>query len=167
MIRRRVQEGRAQQTISTRQQQRDARVYAERVYQALREWQTSSDVGEFIPGGGSRPSKSSRMQVVGIGRYGGTPCAALHATRLHLPHGQVSERATAVLCNADPLLDRIRQGVSPATLLRENGTFGYPGNRTRAYALAVLRLSTRLGDVTAEQKLACLATVEEVGQEVA
>lgn len=73
----------------------------------------------------------------------------------------------AALWGLDWLLDRIRQGVSPASLLRENGTFGYPGDRTRAYAVAVLGLAARLGDMRAVQALACLEMGMEVGQEVA
>lgn len=144
---------------SIRQQQRDARAYAERVYQAVRAWDTSNNAGELVPSGGPRPSKTSRMQVVGIGQYGGPPCAVLFISRLHLPHGSVSERAAAEICNADPLLGRIRAGGGLASLLREGGRWHQHREDAQAYARAVLRMAEVLGDHRAKTALETLSTM--------
>ncbi|ALW89631.1 hypothetical protein [Deinococcus actinosclerus] len=135
--------------VSIRQQQRDARAEAEAWYRALQAWDTAREGGEIVVGAGPRPSKTSRMQVVGIGQYGGPPGGAIWYTKLRLPHAWVSESAVAALCNTDPLLGRIREGQGPATLLRETGAFVHPVDRAREYALAVLTLGAQLGDTRA------------------
>ena len=148
---------------SIRQQQRDARAYAERVYQAVRAWETSNNAGELVPSGGPRPSKTSRMQVVGIGQYGGPPCAVLFISRLHLPHGSVSERAAAEICNADPLLGRIRAGGGLATLVQERGWHQHRADAL-AYAKSVLQLAEALGDNRAGEALRIIHALDSVNK---
>ncbi|MFT2719723.1 hypothetical protein ACMT4L_06915 [Deinococcus sp. A31D244] len=144
---------------SIRQQQRDARAHAERIYQAVRAWETSSNAGELVPSGGPRTGKTSRMQVVGIGQYGGPPCAVLFISRLHLPHGSVSERAAAEICNADPLLERVRAGGGLATLVQERGWHQHRADAL-AYAKAVLRLAAILGDSRADEALSIIHALD-------
>ncbi|WP_345467906.1 hypothetical protein [Deinococcus carri] len=148
-----------QALTSGRQQQREARVHAEAWYQALREWGTVNERGEYLSGAGPRRS-SGRMQVVGIGSYGGPPGGFITYSRLHTPLGWVSESNVTALCNADPLLSEVRRGAGLATLMHASGR-GWAGERARAYARAVLRLAAVLGDPRAGECLQHLVFAED------
>jgi len=112
---------------------RAAREYAEKVFQALRRWEThQSDLERYSVG----PSSSARFQVVGVGNWrsgpGGRSTAATQSL-LVLPGGAVpegrvgliildlmhSDRQERVYAN---LLARIQTGSGPASLLDDSGS---------------------------------------------
>lgn len=137
--------------VGSRQAQRDARAYAELWWQALREWHTFKGEEVVFSSG---PSRTSRMQVVGIGNWAGgvgqygsykgaedmlsTPIGALTVTRV----------ALAITDQASPLLERLRSGKGPDSLIHSNGR-GWNGENAPAYAAAVLALAMALGDTQA------------------
>ncbi|GGK91502.1 hypothetical protein [Deinococcus radiotolerans] len=145
---------------SIRQQQRDARAYAEVWYQALRAWETSETDKVKVYWG---PSKASTMRVVGIGSYstsgtsqGGS--AWVGVEMVHLPNGQHRSNLVGVMCSADPLLAEIHRGAGIASLLHHTGRgWAYPSDRAQAYARSVLGLAQALGDERARVHAQALA----------
>lgn len=145
---------------SIRQQQRDARAYAERWYQALRAWETSETDKVKVFWG---PARASTMRVVGIGSYstsgtsqGGSGWAGVEM--VHLPNGQQRSNLVGGMCSADPLLSEIHRGAGLASLLHHTGRgWAYPSDRAQAYAAAVLGLAVALGDQQARVHAQALA----------
>ncbi|WP_088249198.1 hypothetical protein [Deinococcus indicus] len=146
---------------SIRQQQRDARAYAEVWYQALRAWETSETDRVKVHYG---PAKASTMRVVGIGNYstsgtgqGGSFWAGVEM--VHLPNGLHRSNLVGSMCSADPLLSEIHRGAGIASLLHHSGQGGwaYPRDRAQAYATAVLDLAVALGDKQARVHAQALA----------
>lgn len=129
---------------SPRQQQRDARAYAEAWYAALRIWETRSN-GQLVPRGLTPRSSKTRLMQPVVGNWGAGDILLRH-TEVSTPMGWVSEAALSRLCNGDELLGRIRGGQGPASLLRPNGTWIHPMERAQAYGVAVLRLASALGN---------------------
>ena len=135
-------------STGSREQVRAARTYAEQWYQALREWRTFEGDEVLVSRG---PARASRMRVVGIGNWAGsagafgsykdsetmvsTPIGALTATRV----------ALAITDQRSELLERVRAGRGPESLIHQNGR-GWNGENAPAYAAAVLLLATSLGD---------------------
>ncbi|WP_155299620.1 hypothetical protein [Deinococcus kurensis] len=145
---------------SIRQQQRDARAYAEVWYQALRAWETSETDKVKVYWG---PSKASTMRVVGIGSYstsgtsqGGSGWAGVEM--VHLPNGQHRSNLVGGMCSADPLLSEIHRGAGLGSLLHHSGRgWADPKARAVAYAEAVLGLATALDDQQAKVHAQALA----------
>lgn len=141
---------------------REARAHAEAWYQALREWETHTKGGDLVYGTGPRNPKTGRMQVVGVGSYGGPPVAALSYTTVRTPLGWLSESsvAQAMSRSGEELLEPIRRGAGLATLIHASGR-GWAGEQARAYGRAVLRLAAGLGDSPAAFHLSQLQNEEK------
>lgn len=133
-----------QALTSGRQQMREARAYAEEWYQALKAWDLAQQY-EVVPRDLS-PKRSSPRQmtpVVGNWSNGGV---ALRTAQVRTPMGWVSESMLSRACNTDPLLGRIRLGVSLVSLIDERGGWASPRDRAVEYAVAVLGVGWTLGD---------------------
>ncbi|PIG98921.1 hypothetical protein [Deinococcus sp. UR1] len=146
---------------SIRQQQRDARAHAEAWYQALRAWavivppiviprlrygtpylDNATTMGE---GGPDRPTGLS------------LPCGVLREGEVARIINRWAQSTIPAQREHGQLLERIRQGTAPATLLDPRGGWAGGGN-ARAYAVAVLNLGVLLGDEEAEKVLQSLLT---------
>lgn len=153
-----------------REQARQAREYAERWYQAIRE----PVIDEVPLAPYDRGSPSSRtMQLVGVGGYsagrgrasgggggGGTVCYVRTPGPRRFTEREIGAEITTMtrsasrdLADLGALLERVRGETSLGSLLRENGTWVHPRERAVRYAVAVLTLATRLGDARAEAAL--------------
>ncbi len=143
---------------SIRQQQRDARAYAERWYQALRAWEVIVPpiVIPRIRYGTFYVDNATTMGEGGPDRPTGLslPCGVLR-------EGEVARIITRWAQSTIPaqrehglLLERIRQGDSMATLLHHSGRGWAEG--AKAYAEAVLNLGVLLSDPVAEVHLQAL-----------
>lgn len=133
---------------SARQQQREARMYAEQWYQALREWITVTR-SDLVTGDGPRRS-SGRQMVPVVGNWGGSPWSSVTYTLIETPMGRVSQSAVARLCSADEWLSEVQKGEGLATLIHASGR-GWAGQRAREYGRAALQLAAALGDPCAEE----------------
>ncbi|WP_295814493.1 hypothetical protein [uncultured Deinococcus sp.] len=151
-------------TAGTREQVRAARAYAERWYQALRAWRLDSYDVPMAAGSG----RGGTAVLLTSGTPGLMTC-----TYLQTPLGREVGEAQAgrtisawalstipAQREAGQLLERLRAGQGPETLLRESGAFVHPVERARAYAVAVLMLAVTLGDREAESALWALKMVE-------
>lgn len=128
---------------SPRQQQREARNRAEHWYQALREWYVVTR-GEVVPRDLSPKRSNTRLMVPVVGNWG-SGGVGLWTAQVLTPLGWVSESRLAHLCNADPLLCRVRSGGGLSSLIHSSGT-GWNGHKARAYAVAALSLAVAVGD---------------------
>ncbi|QLG11016.1 hypothetical protein HLB42_09700 [Deinococcus sp. D7000] len=144
--------------VGSRQAQRDARAYAELWWQALRDWDTRSDGGDLVIGSGQRSPSAGRMQVVGVGNWGGAPTGTVWYTKLHTPMGWISESAVALAVSGP--LERVRAGGGLATLIHASGR-GWAGGPARTAGAAVLALAVSLGDQTALTHLPHLPNAED------
>ncbi|SMB89176.1 hypothetical protein [Deinococcus hopiensis] len=144
-------------TRGPREQQREARTYAEAWLQAIRDWDTVTRSDLVLPShsGGS----GSRLRPVGLGMSSnGSMVGFVTYTRVRTPMGDVSASAlgSAITAMADIRLDRTRAGTGLASLIDERGGWASPKDRALDYAVAVLTLATRLGDTKAENYLSQL-----------
>lgn len=138
------------QRPSPRQAQRDARMYAEQWYQALRDWEWKNR-GELVPRdlAPKCPPKRQMTPVVGNWAAGDV---MLPSVRVRTPIGWVNEFALARRCNEDKLLSEVRRGAGLATLHHASGR-GWAGKRAREYGYAVLVLAHNVGDTRAADLL--------------
>ncbi|GGM39733.1 hypothetical protein GCM10008956_15250 [Deinococcus arenae] len=153
---------------SIRQQQRDARAYAERWYQALRAWEVIVPpiviprlrYGTFCVDNATTMGEGGPDRPTGLS----LPCGVLR-------EGEVARLITRWAQSTIPaqrehglLLERIRQGESMAMLLHHSGRgWAEPRERAMAYAEAVLRLAVILGDPEAEVHVQALAFARQAG----
>lgn len=151
---RRCPDAAAQSEVSSRQQQRDARVYAASWWRAIREWETRLSGGLLVVGERSR-SGTGRQMVPVVGNWSSTPSGALRYTQVSTPMGWISETALALACNANETLGRTRAGTGMASLIRVTGQ-GWNGKEAFGYAVIVLGMATQLGDQTAAHHLELL-----------
>lgn len=136
---------------SPRQQQRAARSHAERWYQAVREWQTSTS-SELVPRT-TRSSGAGRMVAI-VGNYGRGQ-ATLTFSKVYTPLGWLSESAVAqAISRAGGLLERVREGKGLSSLIDERGGWHPQKGRALEYARAALALAVELGDTAAGAHLA-------------
>lgn len=148
---RRRPDGAAQAEVSSRQQQRDARAYAESWWRAIREWETFTGGGLLVIGERSR-SGSGRQMVPVVGNWSGTPAAVLEYTKVRTPMGWISETALALACNASEVLSKLRDGGGMGSLIHSSGQ-GWNGKEALGHGVLVLRVAARLGDQTANHHL--------------
>ena len=136
-----------------RQQVREAREYAELWLRAIQLWEEGSyDI--------ATPASSGRgtLDFLTSGTSG-----KLSATYLKTPMGylttstEAGHMITLMMTAGTPdtehlgrLLDRLRDGGGPLTLLDPRGGWSSPASRAVLYARAVLTLDVRLGDQQAE-----------------
>ena len=151
---RRRPDGAAQAEVSSRQQQRDARAYAEGWWQAIREWDTRSNGGILVLGERGR-SGSGRQMVPVVGNWQSTPYGIHRFDQVNTPMGWISETALSLACNASEVLSKLRDGGGRATLLHSNGR-GWDGKEALGYGVQVLGLAVRLGDGAAIHHLELL-----------
>lgn len=143
--------------------QREVRTYAEELLQALRAWRTHSvDLGPLHIGS----AHTSRYQVIGIGRagtsgIGGTGSRYVEYLVMPGPRQYTTaevvdaiRRMAASSAHAEPaaLLERIRAGRGPASLVREGG-WAAPTPWSKGYAAALFLLAVQLGDSRADRAL--------------
>lgn len=132
---------------SPRQQQRDARAYAESWYAALRAWETRSS-GQLVPRDLTPRSSKTRLMQPVVGNWGSGDVLLRHI-EVSTPMGWVSEAALSRLCNDNELLSRVRGGGGLERLSDPRGGWHPHKAEALAYARAVLRLATALGDSSA------------------
>ncbi|GAA3997228.1 hypothetical protein GCM10022631_04670 [Deinococcus rubellus] len=132
----------------------EARAHAEAWLQSIREWHVKSSQA-IVVGDGPARSNIGRMQVVGIGSYGGPPGGAFVLQKLSTPIGWLSERAVGetITRSKQPCLERLRKGGGPSTLIDDRG--GWRSDREMALtcAAALLTLAAELGDGQAQHHL--------------
>lgn len=144
---------------TTRDEQREARLYAECWYQALREWRIASyDV--------ARPASSGRGTAVLLtsGSVGPLEVNYLR-TPLGREVGEVTVARTITTWEVShipaqrqhgDLLGRVVKGQALASLIDSRGGWASPKERAVSYAVAVLTLAVSLRDSKAETHLARL-----------
>ena len=136
-----------------------ARAYVEPIYQALRTWNVvESEAVRTYEGATS----GGRFRLI-AGNWGSTsgPTRVVESL-LVMPWGTVLAREVSLTIadlahSADPdesessrLLLKIQTGASPVSLLDPRGGWAPPKANSVAYALAVARLMSRLGQLEAE-----------------
>lgn len=151
--------------LPTREQREEARTlaqqhraYAEAWFQVLRRWKVEE---HHIPIGRVSYAFARGYEPISTMGEGG---AAL-PTALQTPVGQLRETEvgrmiTSMAASGVPdrqemgkLLDRLRSGMGPTSLLREDGRWGPVAPRMAAYAVAALTLAVAMGDSEAEGPL--------------
>lgn len=141
-------------STGTREQVRAARAYAERWYQALREWRVDSYDVPMAAGSG----RGGTAVLLTSGTPGMITCTYLQ-TPLGREVGEVQAGRTISLWamssipaqrEVGQLLERLRAGQGLASLVDERGGWASPRERALAYAVAVLTLAVTLGDREAE-----------------
>ncbi|MVN88786.1 hypothetical protein GO986_18770 [Deinococcus sp. HMF7620] len=144
------------------------RTYAEELLQALRAWQTHTvDLGPLHVGS----PRTARFQVIGIGGcsahgHGGLRRTQVEYIQMPGPRQYTTGEVVSVIqrlgvnkahASQAALLERIRAGQGPSTLLRENGNgWAAPTSWSKGYAQALFLLAIQLGDPEAD---CCLSLI--------
>lgn len=155
-----VSRGRQQieKLTAQRTERRDARLYAEEWYQAIRSWEVSSYEVERPAGGGS----GSGIEFVTSGEDGPLKVAYLLTPMdRDVNEGIVGSTITDMMLSGIPetvqlgkMLDKLRHERSSCMLsLLRGGSWSQHRERALRYGVAVLTLAVRLGDVHAERPL--------------
>lgn len=133
-----------------RREEREARQYAERWYQALKKWEVSWRGGDKVEK--LTASASSVNMVAVAGNWASQP-KYLDERRVLLPIGERNEQNLNALCNADPTLYAIREGGTLATLVDPRGGWSRHRDQALLYAHVMLCLAFYLGDPFAQGHL--------------
>lgn len=133
-----------------RREEREARQYAERWYQALRNWRLNISAGDKVEK--LTASASSVNMVAVAGNWASQP-KYLDERRVLLPIGERNEQNLNALCNADPTLYAIREGGTLATLVDPRGGWSRHRDQALLYAHVMLCLAFYLGDPFAQGHL--------------
>lgn len=129
---------------------REARLYAEAWYQALREWHSESRT-ESLPRNLAPKVPPKRQMTPVVGNWGAGD-VDLSSRQVWTPMGWASEVALARAISREAgVLERVRVGGGLNSLVDERGGWARHGDRARGYALAVLDLAVALGDDKARQ----------------
>jgi hypothetical protein len=150
--------------------QPELRRAVEALYQALRRWELHEFPAERYSTG---PAHVPRFRVVAGGNWGSSSSGggkelAGFENMLVLPDRMVTEKQVNLAMldmlrsgESDrvlygKLIARIQTGVSPASLVREEGGWAYPRERSIRYGMAVTALAGALGDLSADDALEAL-----------
>lgn len=158
-----------EQREEARTQAQEYRAYAEAWFQVLRRWKVEE---HHIPIPKVSYAFARGYEPISTMGEGGPD----RPTALITPVGQLRETEvgrmiTEMAASGVPdrqemgkLLDRLRSGMGPASLLREDGRWGPVAPRMAAYAVAALTLAVAMGDKQAEGPLRYAGAVMRRGE---